>query len=113
MLNLPPDEVASTLAARSELGSQYDKALAESFVERVGEEIDKRVDARLAASGAAKRPKSSHGAAVGLALGSMGMGLVITAIALGAAGGFAGVLVVLIAWIAIAVVNISFNNSRS
>ena len=40
-------EVAASVAAHSELGPQYDSAVAEGLIERIGEEIDRRVDARL------------------------------------------------------------------
>jgi hypothetical protein len=41
------EEIAASVAARTELGPKYDAAVAEGLVERIGEEIDKRVDARL------------------------------------------------------------------
>jgi hypothetical protein len=46
------EEIAASVAARTELGPRYDAALAEGLVERIGEEIDKRVDARLRGMGA-------------------------------------------------------------
>jgi hypothetical protein len=45
------EEIAASVAARTELGPRYDAALAEGLVERIGEEIDKRVDARLRGMG--------------------------------------------------------------
>lgn len=42
------EDIAAAAAARKELGSSYDDVIAESLIERIGAEIDKRVDARLA-----------------------------------------------------------------
>lgn len=42
------EDIAAAAAARRELGSSYDDVIAESLIERIGTEIDKRVDARLA-----------------------------------------------------------------
>lgn len=39
------------MAAHAELGPQYDAAVAEGLVERIGAEIDKRIDARLRSPG--------------------------------------------------------------
>ena len=41
------DEITAAAAAHRELGPQYDEAVAESLVDRIGEEIDRRVDARM------------------------------------------------------------------
>ncbi len=42
------DDIAAAAAAHHELGRDYDGAVAEGLVERIGAEIDRRVDARLA-----------------------------------------------------------------
>jgi hypothetical protein len=78
-----------------ELGRDYDDAIAESLIERVGAEIDKRVDARLAATGAAPARRGDGGQlspavtrawpGIILALGSMGIGTAATAAVLDAA----------------------------
>ena len=41
------DEITAAAAAHRELGPQYDEAVAESLIDRIGEEIDRRVDARV------------------------------------------------------------------
>src|SRR5215468_11438622 len=41
------DEITAAAAAHRELGPQYDEAVAESLIDRIGEEIDRRVDARM------------------------------------------------------------------
>jgi hypothetical protein len=50
LLSMDPvarEDIAAAAAARHELGSGYDDVIAESLIERIGAEIDKRVDARL------------------------------------------------------------------
>ena len=120
------EEVAAAAAARHELGADYDEAVAEGLVERIGEEIDKRVDARLygypgpqAGPPLRRRPRREpvpgrvgFGGVV-LALGSMGMAIGATAAVLHPGGdgnnsvsGIQFVLVALI-WIIIGAVNIA------
>jgi hypothetical protein len=41
------DEIGAAVAAHRELGPEYDSAVAESLIDRIGAEIDKRIDARL------------------------------------------------------------------
>jgi hypothetical protein len=43
------NDIAAAAAAHPELGRDYDGAVAESLIDRIGAEIDKRVDARLRA----------------------------------------------------------------
>ena len=47
------NDIAAATAAHHELGSDYDGAVAESLIDRIGAEIDKRVDARLSAGSSA------------------------------------------------------------
>jgi hypothetical protein len=49
------DDIAAAAAAHQELGRDFDGAVAEGLVDRIGAEIDKRIDARLGAS-----PRRSH-----------------------------------------------------
>jgi hypothetical protein len=44
------NDIAAAAAAHHELGRDYDGAVAESLIDRIGAEIDKRVDARMRAS---------------------------------------------------------------
>ena len=44
------DEITAAAAAHRELGPQYDEAVAESLIDRIGDEIDRRVDARMGQS---------------------------------------------------------------
>jgi hypothetical protein len=41
------DEIRASAEAHRDLGPNYDTAVAEGLVERIGEEIDKRIDARM------------------------------------------------------------------
>lgn len=50
-------DIAAAAAAHRELGSAYDDAVAESLIDRIGAEIDKRVEARLGAPALAARPR--------------------------------------------------------
>jgi hypothetical protein len=79
------EDIAAAAAAHHELGRDYDGAVAESLVDRIGAEIDKRVDARLEQRGdkLARRardcqPSLAAGpswAMVVLGLGSIGLGI--------------------------------------
>ena len=49
------NDIAAAAAAHHELGRDYDRAVAESLIDRIGAEIDKRVDARLHAAAPVSR----------------------------------------------------------
>jgi hypothetical protein len=49
------NDIAAAAAAHRELGTAYDDAVAESLIDRIGAEIDKRVEAKLGA-----RPQSAR-----------------------------------------------------
>jgi hypothetical protein len=112
-------ELRAAAETHTELPPEYRDAVLESFVDRVGREIDARVDARLAQ--AAARPVAPQPAppppavrqpkpvsVMVLALGSIALGIPLSAIALAVGphpAGFAGLLVI---WIAIAVINLGY-----
>ncbi len=50
------NDIAAAAAAHHELGRDYDDAVAEGLIDRIGAEIDKRVDARLGAGSRGPRP---------------------------------------------------------
>ena len=116
---LSASELRAAAETHKELGPEYRDAVLESFVDRVGREIDARVDARLAQ--AAAQPLAAQRMAtppaprtpkpfsvMALALGSIALGIPLTAIVVAAGShpvGFAGLLVV---WIAIAVINLGY-----
>jgi hypothetical protein len=55
------NDIAAAAAAHHELGRDYDAAVAESLIERIGAEIDKRVDARLSATSSVSRSPARIG----------------------------------------------------
>lgn len=84
----------------------------DSFVDKVGREIDARVDARLAAAArqVPQQPERaprrfSEVAMVGL---TMGLGIPLSAIAVAAGNHPAGLSGLVVVWIAIAVINIAY-----
>ena len=112
-------EVRAAAETHKELGPEYRDAVLDSFVDRVGREIDARVDARLAQ--AAAQPLAAQRMAappaprtpkpfsvMTLALGSIALGIPLTAIVVAAGkqpAGFAGLVVI---WVAIAVINLGY-----
>jgi hypothetical protein len=109
-------EIAASMAAHRDLGPGYDGAIAEGLVERLGDEIDRRVDARVKthqeppapAKPVAREPKPASVATVFMALGSIGLGVGATAVATALGKNAASqVMMVLLIWVAIAVVNIA------
>jgi hypothetical protein len=115
---LSAGEFRAAAETHSELGPEYRDAVLDQFVDRVGREIDARVDARLAQ--AARHPgpiqytqapvqrQPRQFPAIGMALGSITLGIPITAIVVAAGShpvGFAGLLIV---WIAIAAINLGY-----
>jgi hypothetical protein len=125
MDQLTRDDITAAAAAHRELGRDYDGAVAEGLIERIGSEIDRRIDARLALSGAARvpsaAPEPAHPvkpatsrpisfASIVLALGSMGIGIGAagTVLSLGDNTGGQMWLVALI-WIIIGAVNVSYS----
>jgi hypothetical protein len=110
-------DVTAAAAAHRDLGPDYDDAVAESLVERIGAEIDKRVDTRLAQrdgpSPAQPAPPAAPSLArsgwppVVLALGSMLAGVLATIAALhGNNDSGPGVAVAI--WIVIGIINIAY-----
>ncbi len=74
------EDVAAAAAAHSELGHQYNDALAEGLIQRISSEIDKQIDARLAQRGV--QPSRAAWANVAMGLGSVGLGIGATAVTL-------------------------------
>ena len=104
-------ELRAAAETHRELGPEYRDALIESFVERVGREIDAKVDARLTQAGV--RPPAQPGqpkpfSVMTLALGSMALGIPLSAIAVAAGTHPAGFFGLLVVWIAIAAINLGY-----
>jgi hypothetical protein len=134
------DNITAAAAVHQELGREYDGAVAEGLIERIGDEIDKRIDARLAgprvapapgpvarfmppASGQLVPAGRSGWPAVILGLGSMTIGaglsggIVAASSSVGPDGvvhRFGGdqVLLITVLWIIIAVINVAFARRR-
>jgi hypothetical protein len=93
---VPRDEARAALAARRELGEEFDDALVESFARR----IEQRLETRPAAK--PQRTEDERGMSFVVALVSLGTGIPITAIALSNGG----LPALLIAWAGIVLVNV-------
>ncbi|MEU1385122.1 MULTISPECIES: hypothetical protein [unclassified Nonomuraea] len=106
------DELKAAVSARRDLGPDFEDALVESFLDKVGQEVDRRVDERLAGTAPrAKAPaRGSDGQRLALAIVSLSLGTLST-VALAFAGG--GRMMALIPiWVGIIIVNVVFNSSR-
>jgi Flp pilus assembly protein TadB len=88
------EEVQAALAARRELGQEYEPALVDSFLERVENQLERR-------SRSAGQPE--HRMVTPLILGSLGLAIPLLAIA-GAAAGLAGIALVCVAIVSVNVV---------
>lgn len=114
---LSPEEVRAAAEIHRELGPDYQQAVIESFLDKVGREIDARVDARLAqqqvAPPPAQRGHGRPGSPLTLAIASMVLGIPISAIAASAGSHPAGFLGLLVVWLAIGVINVAYNISYS
>jgi hypothetical protein len=93
-------ELEATLAARKELGPEYDSHLVESFLEKIRNGIE-RPDKND------REPTVIHIKTPAL-LGSIGIGIPVTAVALSDAPGAGGVIVAVAAWAAIGLANVAF-----
>ena len=114
MSAMSSEEIRAAAETYSELGPGYRDAVIESFLERVGGEIDARVAARLAAlepmPGPTRRQRrgSASGSPLALAVISMVLGIPISAIAVAAGSHPAGALGLIVVWMAIAVINLGY-----
>jgi hypothetical protein len=111
--SLSPEEIRAAAETHHELGPGYQDAVVESFLDKVGREIDARVETRLAQQqGAlARYRRGQSGSPMALAIVSMALGIPISAIAVAAGTHPAGFMGLLVVWIAIAVINIAYNIS--
>jgi len=106
---LSRDDLAATVEARRELGAEHEPELVDAFLDRVEGAMEKRVDQVAAKRLPGRRGPAHLGrpvadwSAVLLGIVSVGSGVGAT----GAANGDA--FVAIIAWIAIALVNVSYN----
>ena len=92
-------DVEAALEARRELGKEYEPEIVDAFLEKIEQRLQER---RLAAP-----PQPRQGAVTPLILGSIALGIPVTAVSLSDAPGAGGIIVAIIAWIAIAVANLA------
>ncbi|GAA0394446.1 hypothetical protein GCM10009530_52390 [Microbispora corallina] len=103
------EDLRAVIAARRDLGPDYEDALVDSFLDKLDVEIAARVRGEVAAHLQQQGPRPPRkDAAVAVALGSLGIGVPLTAIAAGTAHG-AGML---LAWCGIVGVNLAYALSR-
>ena len=107
MSSLSPEEIRAAAETHRELGPEYQDAVIESFIERVGREIDARVDGRLAAAQQNPMHAARPARAMPLAITSIALGIPLSGIALGLSTGsqLDGLAII---WIAIAVINVAY-----
>lgn len=116
--SIPPSEIRAAAEVHHELGPDYRDAVIDSFLEKVGREIDARVDARLAsyrnspgapvppqgAQAPAEHHHAGRSANTFLAVASMALGIPLTAIVVGEPDGITALVFI---WLAIAVINVA------
>ncbi|MEV0970474.1 hypothetical protein [Microtetraspora glauca] len=110
---LPRDELRATIEARRDLGPEYEPALTDAFLDRIETAIAQRVkaeaDSRLPdARHTAWEEQQERKRGLGLALGSLGIAVPLTAAA-GATSGMPGMMV---AWAGIVAVNMAYAFGR-
>jgi hypothetical protein len=116
------EEIRAAAHTHSELGPEYEGAVIDSFLEKVGREIDARVDDRIGrsrgrgrdtVSGSEGGPAHLHhqGAPLALPVISMVLGIPLTAIAVSAGGHPAGLTGLVIIWAALVAINVAYSLS--
>jgi hypothetical protein len=121
------NDITAATAVHRDLGPDYDDAVAESLVERIGAEIDKRVDARLARQGQATWAAPPAQAApsapavrpawapAAMGLGSMSLGALLTVGLIQESRfghSYGPELMVVLIWVIISIVNVSYARHR-
>ncbi|GAB2930274.1 hypothetical protein ACFMQL_02905 [Nonomuraea fastidiosa] len=109
------DELKAAVSARRDLGPEYEDAVVESFLDKMGQEIDRRVDERLNQlppnSRTPARQGPSEGQRLALAIVSVSLGTVSTVLfLLLGEGRMTGLIPV---WIGILIINAIFNSPRN
>ncbi|QFY11391.1 hypothetical protein GBF35_36720 [Nonomuraea phyllanthi] len=74
------DELKAAVSARRDLGPDFEDAVVESFLDKMGQEVDRRVDERIAqrAPKAAARDRVADGQRLALAIVSVSLGTIAT-----------------------------------
>ena len=98
----PQKELEATVAARKELGPEHEEHLIAGFLDRIERTLGDR-----------SRPAPPRQSLdLRLPLGSMALGVAVTAVANSDAHGVGGVIISIIAWIAIALINVAYARTR-
>ncbi|HYW27905.1 MAG TPA: hypothetical protein VE953_27285 [Terriglobales bacterium] len=109
MSEIPREELSATLAARHELGPEYDTALVDSLADRVEQVVQARVAAHQVTAAPpqpyVQGPPTALSASQRLAVAAISLGVAIPCVAI--AGGEAGVVGVVVTWAGIAAVNLA------
>ena len=110
--SLSPDEIRAAAQTHRDLGPEYESAVIESFLDKVGREIDARVDARLAGVRPGQPPMppagsagNGRGSVFALAVITMVLGIPLTAITYQPSGGNA---VVGLVWLCLLLINVVY-----
>jgi hypothetical protein len=107
------DELRAAVSARRDLGPDFEDAIVESFLDKMGQEVDRRVDERLATSGPtakqlARSKRTGDGQRLALAIVSLALGTFSTlALAMESKESWPIPLI----WLAIVLVNVVFATS--
>ncbi|MFC0864505.1 hypothetical protein ACFHYQ_19620 [Sphaerimonospora cavernae] len=112
----PREDLRAVLAARRDLGPEYEDALVDSFLDKLDVEIGARVRNEVAAQAHYQQgphqqqtpPPQKKDSAVGVAMGSLALGIPLTGIAVGNAGTPG----LLLAWGGIVAVNLAYALGR-
>lgn len=102
--HVAPDDLRAAAAAHTELGREYEDALAASLLERLDAEVEHRHGQRTTSA-------FQDAVTVLIALGSIGLGVVFVA-ASDSLGAIGGTLATIVVWIAIVIVNVAHARSR-
>lgn len=100
-------DIEAALAARRDLGPEYDEAVAARLADRMHEEIARQVQARLEQErGARPVPqRMSSGQRVAITIVAMAMGLLTTAVVVLGHAAALGIVI----WIAVALIGLAVN----
>lgn len=99
-----PADLRAAVAARTELGDAYEEALTDSLLDRFDAQVEHRLSRRAASL-------AHEAVTVLVALGSIGLGVLVALVSNGL-GDFGGTIATIVAWIAIAVINVAHARAR-
>ncbi|NUT38743.1 MAG: hypothetical protein HOV86_02050 [Thermoactinospora sp.] len=103
----PGDELRAAVSARRDLGPDFEDAIVESFLDKMGKEVDRRVDERLASVRPSHADRRSEGMRLALAIVSMSLGTILSIVTIAVSYSLFALVII---WGAIAIVNGVFNN---